>query len=212
MLRRSKGAASLPKDEVRMAGHQRPRRLPAPRGVGLPGRAMPLPAGTTPPDRHLRGHLRLATENNGLVPWCGPAAVALATGHAYADACDLLRRLAPGWYPQEGPVVTAYWRDLLAALRSAGVPLAPVAVPEHRGARRRRPTLLQLLRGEEAPEPGWYLVRVTDHFLLLRVHGFGLATLHDNRHTGALVTGHTHGRRAVTHMARLLGGPLVPER
>jgi hypothetical protein len=38
---------------------------------------------------------------------------------------------------------------------------------------------------------GWYLLRVTDHFLLLRSHGFGLATLHDDHHTGALVTGHT---------------------
>jgi hypothetical protein len=56
---------------------------------------------------------------------------------------------------------------------------------------------------------GWYLLRVTDHFLLLRSHGFGLATLNDNRHTGALVTGHTYGRRHVTHATRLLGGPLA---
>ena len=57
--------------------------------------------------------------------------------------------------------------------------------------------------------PGWYLVRITDHFLLLRSHGFGLPTLHDNRHTGALVSAGTHGRRHVTHAARLLGGPLA---
>ncbi len=200
-----------------MAGHQRPR-VPAPprRGDAASARPTPPPAPTGPPpdrhlpDRHLRGHLRLATENNGVVPWCGPAAVALATGHSYAEACNLLRRLAPGWYPQAEPVVTAYWRDLLAALRCAGVPFAPVAVPGHDGGgAARRPTLLQLLRGEDAPEPGWYLVRVTDHFLLLRVHGFGLATLHDNRHTGDVVTARTHGRRKLTHAARLLGGPLA---
>jgi hypothetical protein len=48
---------------------------------------------------------------------------------------------------------------------------------------------------------------VTDHFLLLNCQGFGLATLHDNRHTAALLSGHTHGRRHVTHLARLPEGP-----
>ena len=56
---------------------------------------------------------------------------------------------------------------------------------------------------------GWYLVRVTGHFLLLRSQGFGFARLHDNRHTGAAPGARAHGRRKVTHAARLLGGPLV---
>ena len=56
---------------------------------------------------------------------------------------------------------------------------------------------------------GWYLVRVTGHFLLLRSQGFGFARLHDNHHTGAALTARTHGRRKVTHVSRLLGGPLV---
>jgi hypothetical protein len=150
-----------------------------------------------------RGHLALAEENGGLTPWCGPAAVALATGLGYRDASELLRRSAPGWYPEEGPIVTAYWRDLLAALRQAGVehevldpmPNAP------------RDSLLRFVRGDVAP--GWYLVRVTDHFLLLRHHGFGLASVYDNRHSGALLSARTHGRRKVTHVARLLGGPLA---
>ncbi|WP_135468335.1 hypothetical protein [Crenalkalicoccus roseus] len=151
----------------------------------------------------LRGHLQLAAENEGCTAWCGPAALALATGRSYAGACDLLRAIAPDWYPPAAPIVTAYWRDLLAALDAAGVPHAPLPLPE------RRPTLLGLVRG--GLPAGWYLLRVTDHFLLLRSLGFGLAALHDNRHTAALVTGRTHGRRKVTHGVRLLRGPsLLP--
>jgi hypothetical protein len=153
-----------------------------------------LPAG-------LRSHDDLAAENEGLAPWCGPAALALATGRDYAEASALLRAAAPAWYPESGPIVTAYWRDLLAALAADGIPHAPLVLPEA------RPSLLRLVR--DGLDPGWYLLRVTDHFLLLRSHGFGLAQLHDNRHTATLLTARTHGRRKVTHAARLLGGPLV---
>jgi len=153
------------------------------------------------PEPALRGHLALLEENRGDTPWCGPAALALATGRSYAAACALLRATAPAWYPAEGPIVTAYWRDLLAALAMAGVGHRPVPLPE------RRSSLLHLVR-QELPE-GWYLIRVTDHFLLLRSHGFGLTTLHDNRHTGAVVSAAAHGRRHVTHAVRLCGGPLA---
>lgn len=151
----------------------------------------------------LRGHLALLEENQGDTPWCGPAALALASGRSYAEAGALLRAVAPAWYPAEGPIVTAYWRDLLGGLEMAGIAHEPVALPE------RRQSLIRFARGGLAP--GWYMVRITDHFLLLRSHGFGLATLHDNRHTGVLVTPRTHGLRHVTHAARLLGGPLVEE-
>jgi hypothetical protein len=149
----------------------------------------------------LRGHLALAQENQGNTPWCGPAALALATGQSYAAACALLRAVAPSCYEPEGPIVTAYWRDLLGGLDHLRIVHATVALPE------RRQSLLTMVR--RGLLVGWYLLRVTDHFLLLRSHGFGLATLHDNRHTGALVTGHTYGRRHVTHATRLLGGPLA---
>ncbi|MDO9712100.1 hypothetical protein [Paracraurococcus lichenis] len=149
----------------------------------------------------LRGHLALLEENLGETPWCGPAALALATGRSYAEAGALLRAVAPPWYPAEGPIVTAYWRDLLDGLRMAGIPHEPMALPE------KRRSLIRFAR--DGLEQGWYLVRITDHFLLLRSHGFGLVTLHDNRHTGVLVTTRTHGLRHVTHAARLLGGPLV---
>lgn len=180
--------------------------LPAP----LPGHghlraalpvALPAPRGRRGAEP--RGHLALAEENDGLTPWCGPAALALATGLRYGEASELLRCSAPGWYPEHGPIVTAYWRDLLTALRAAGIEHA-VLDPSEEAPRH---SLLRFARGDLAP--GWYLVRVTDHFLLLEHHGFGLARVHDNRHSGALLGARTHGRRKVTHVARLLGGPLV---
>ncbi len=151
-----------------------------------------------------RGHLALTAENGGLVPWCGPAAVALATGRSYGAAAEMLRASAPAWYPERGPIVTAYWRDLLAALRHAGVEHEVLdAHPDQP-----RDSLLRFVRGNLAP--GWYLLRVTDHFLLLHHQGFGLAMVHDNRHSGALLGARTHGRRKVTHVARLVAGPLPP--
>ena len=174
----------------------------APLPSALPACA-PLPAPRCGRAAEPRGHLALTAENGGAVPWCGPAAVALATGCSYAEAGDLLRRSAPAWYPAKAPVVTAYWRDLLAALREAGVE-HEVLDPEPDLP---RASLLRFARGRLAP--GWYLLRVTDHFLLLRHHGFGLAMVHDNRHSGALLGARSHGRRKVTHVARLLGGPLV---
>jgi hypothetical protein len=137
--------------------------------AGDPATTRACPAGAAPPAGLLadarpfaafRSHLDLAAENGGLVPWCGPAALALATGRSYAEATAMLRAAAPGWYPAEGPIVTAYWRDLLATLASAGVAHAPHDLPE------KRPTLLRLAR--EGLAAGWYLLRVTDHFLLLR--------------------------------------------
>ena len=148
-----------------------------------------------------RGHLALTAENGGLVPWCGPAALALATGLSYRAASELLRNTAPGWYPETGPIVTAYWRDLLAALEQAGVEYAPLAAPEGPESR-----LMAFARGLE---PGWYLLRVTDHFLLVRSHGFGLAQVYDNRTSGQVLGARTHGRRKVTHAVQLLGGPLL---
>jgi hypothetical protein len=125
----------------------------------------------------------------------------LASGLTCAEADARLRAIAPDWYPAEGAVVTAYWRDLLAVLDQAGVPHLPVPLPDP------RPSLFGLIRDGLAE--GWYLLRVTDHFLLLRSHGFGLATLHDNRHTATVVGHRSFGRRRVTHAARLPAGPAL---
>ena len=126
-------------------------------------------------------------------PW--PPAAAMPKP---ACCCAASRR--PGTRPRGrssppiGATCSARWT-------AVGIPHRPLALPAQRRS------LIRFARDGLAP--GWYLVRVTDHFLLLRSHGFGLATLHDNRHTGVLVSARTHGRRHVTHAARLLGGPLA---
>lgn len=128
--------------------------------------------------------------------------MALATGRSYAGACALLRSLAPERYPAGQEIVTTYWRDLLAGLDRAGIAHAAVPLPEA------APSLLRMVRWHGLAA-GCYLVRVTDHFLLLRSGGFGLAWLHDNHHAGALLTGRLHGRRRVTHLVRLRDVPIL---
>ncbi|MCQ4162761.1 hypothetical protein NON00_22915 [Roseomonas sp. GC11] len=145
-----------------------------------------------------RGPEALAAERGGHLPWCGPAAVALAANRSYAEACALLRQVAPARYPAAGEIVTAYWRDVVAALGLAGVVARPVALPQA------RPTLITLARRHL--EPGLHLVRVTGHFLLLRRHGFGLAEVEDNRLAGAVLSPRAHGLCRVTHAARLEAG------
>ena len=68
-----------------------------------------------------RTHLDLRAENGGHAPWCGPAAIALATGLAYAEACRLLHAVCPERYPEPDGVVAAWWRDLVEALRRHGL-------------------------------------------------------------------------------------------
>ncbi|MBO1074948.1 hypothetical protein [Roseomonas marmotae] len=144
---------------------------------------------------------RLTRERGGSPGWCGPAAIALAAGCGYADACQMLRKVAPERYLAQPDIITAYWRDVVAALRLAGLPAEPVPV-EKRGAR--GPTLLTLAR-RGGLEPGLYLVRVTGHFLLLTLRGFGRAHVHDNRLSGAVLSTRSHGLCRVTHLARLPG-------
>ncbi|ONG53387.1 hypothetical protein BKE38_12300 [Pseudoroseomonas deserti] len=152
----------------------------------------PLP----PQEAGRRSAEALAAERGGNLGWCGPAAVALAGGTSYAMACALLRAVAPQRYAPEGEIVTAYWRDVVQALAELGVVAErlPLTAP--------RPTLLGLAR-RSGLAPGLYLVRVTGHFLLLRLQGFGLAEVNDNRLSNAVLTARTHGRCRVTHVARL---------
>lgn len=161
---------------------------------------MPQPFPDPEHEAGRRGAEALAAERGGYLPWCGPAAIALASGCSYAEACNLLRAASPPHYPATGEIITAYWRDVVAALDMAGVRCSPLSLsgfplPE-------RPTLLGLAR-RGGLEPGLYLVRVTGHFLLLRLHGFGLAQVHDNRLSSAVLSTRTHGLCRVTHVARL---------
>ncbi len=139
-----------------------------------------------------------AGERGGCAPWCGPATVATAAGVTYASACDLLARTAPERYPPEQEIVTAWWRDLIGALNLAGVRTEPYPVEG-------RPSLMQAVR-HGLPE-GWWLARVTDHFCLLEIARRGQARVYDNRLHAAPLGARTHGRRRLTHLARVPAPP-----
>lgn len=161
---------------------------------------MPLDAGF---DFVSRTHLDLLRENGGRFPWCGPAALALAAGLSCTEACALLRQVDPVRYPAEAEIVITYWRDLLEALRHTGTAWEVLDV--RIGAARSWPRLTGFIR--RASEPGWYLLRVTDHFLLLHLRASGLALVHDNRHTAVPAALCAYRHRRVTHAVRLHGAP-----
>lgn len=140
-----------------------------------------------------------AGERGGYAPWCGPTAVAHAAGLGYAAACGLLTRISPERYPPGQEIITAWWSDLLAAIRIAGAPVQVEPVTD-------RPTLCRF--GRTLPA-GWWLVRVTGHFLLLHVAPEGVRVF-DNRLHGERLSAATHGRRRVTHAALLPNGPRPP--
>lgn len=156
------------------------------------------PAANDDRPRRLRRPEDFEGERGGHAPWCGPAAVATAAGLSYASACDLLGRVAPDRYPPGQEIVTTWWRDLLGALDRLGIAAEPHPVAG-------RPTLCRAVR--EGLPPGWWLARVTDHFCLLRVARAGgraaRAEVFDNRLHAAPLGARTHGRRRVTHLARV---------
>lgn len=159
---------------------------------------MKLAASNDDRPRRLRRPEEFAGERGGHAPWCGPAAVATAAGVTYASACELLARVAPERYPPGREIVTAWWRDLVAALNLAGAPAEPRKVEG-------TPTLSRVVR-EGLPE-GWWLARVTDHFCLLEVARRGTARVYDNRLHAAPLSARAHGRRRVTHLARVPAPP-----
>lgn len=156
------------------------------------------PAIPDPPLPRLPRPEDFAGERGGHTPWCGPAAVATAAGLTYAGACALLVRIAPDRYPPGEEIVTTWWRDLLGALAHLGIVAEPRTVQG-------RPTLCRAVR-DGLPQ-GWWLARVTDHFCLLRVAGPGQAEVFDNRHHAAPLSARVHGRRRVTHLARVPAPP-----
>lgn len=149
-------------------------------------------------DRRLRRPEDFAGERGGYAPWCGPAVVATAAGVSYASACELLGRVAPERYPPGQEIVTAWWRDLIGALGQAGIAAETRPVEG-------RPTLSRAVK-DGLPE-GWWLTRVTDHFCLLKVARRGQAEVYDNRLHAAPLSARTHGRRRVSHLARLPAPP-----
>ena len=152
------------------------------------------PAANDDRPRRMRRPEDFAGERGGHAPWCGPAAVATAAGLSYASACALLARIAPDRYAPGQEIVTSWWRDLIGALDLAGIAAEPHPVAG-------RPSLSRAVR-DGLPE-GWWLARVTDHFCLLRVARTGKADVFDNRLHAAPLGARSHGRRRLTHLARL---------
>lgn len=150
----------------------------------MPHRALPA---RTPDD--------FTGERGGFAPWCGPTVLAQAAGLSYAGACALLQSARPGHYPDGEEIVTAFWSDLLLSLDLARVAAEALPVAG-------RPTLCALARGLAN---GWWLLRVTNHFLLLHVED-GAARVFDNRLHGAPLSARSHGRCRVTHLAWLPDG------
>jgi hypothetical protein len=156
------------------------------------------PAAQDDRPKRMRRPEDFAGERGGYAPWCGPAALATAAGLSYAAACALLAAVAPERYAPGQEIVTSWWRDLVSALGKVGLAVQPHPVAG-------QPTLCRVVR-HGLPE-GWWLARVTDHFCLLHLaRGSGgrmQARVFDNRLHAAPLGGRTHGRRRVTHLARL---------
>jgi hypothetical protein len=154
-------------------------------------------------------------------PWCGPSAVAMMTGRTYGEVEEDLRRVmsirATPYEKrrkalQQARLSTTWWHDLLTTARDLGAPTEPAFSSGNPDGRLPRVLASATLAGLVTRHlaPGWYLVRVTNHFVLLRVAGLRQAWLYDNVSTavpsGTRAFG---GRKRVSHVVRITGGPLV---
>lgn len=169
----------------------------------------------------IRTHGQLRDEA-GAHPWCGPSAVALITGLTYREVEDAIRaRMAKAWCPrrrrQAGRprLTTTWWDDLIAVCRERGAAMTPTSID---AARDDGAILYALPRATLAGivgrlSTGWYLARVTNHFLLLRVERGRGAWLFDNvTLTRAGVPAGIRafgGRRRITHLMQITSGPLL---
>jgi hypothetical protein len=154
----------------------------------------------------------------GATPWCGPSAVALVTGLTYPEAERRIRAASVtpsrprGRYKPGRRLTITYWPDLVLAaaraLSGSADPLRDVQVFQARRGRLTYPTLTGFAREQRQAGPGWFLVRVTGHFIVLHVRARGEALVFDNAATGKPVSA-CGARKRVTHAARVLAGPLV---
>lgn len=130
--------------------------------------------------------------------WCGPTLVAMAADVSYGSAVAMIRAVDPEHSMNRAePMRTTVWGHLVAALRGAGMFVGEDLLPLRRPTAG-WPTLSTLAR---SVEPGLYMVRVTNHFLLMQVTPDG-ATILDN-HGGArcVRSKAARSRRRVTHCA-----------
>jgi len=114
----------------------------------------------------LRPDARAATPSG---PWCGPTVVARLTGESYANIEKGYNQINPKY--TIGKITTTWAADTFALLHRyhvTSVVLDPWEVlcrnPNPRATRRTVPTLTRILNNLE---PGWFIVTVPGHIMLV---------------------------------------------
>lgn len=139
----------------------------------------------------------LHAERGGGRMWCGPTLVALVAGVSYERAEALIRAADPKHSLNRAPVMRGTsWRHLVLALGQAGF-----RVGEYQLLARRGPSLLRIARMLPI---GLFMIRVTNHFLLLKVTEEGIQVIDNHGDARSVFSGAARNRRRVTHCAVIL--------
>ena len=142
----------------------------------------------------------LHAEMGGGRMWCGPTLVALVAGVSYERAEALIRAADPEHSLNRAPVMRGTaWPHLVLALGQAGFRVGEYRLPNK--APRSRPSLLRIARMLPI---GLFMIRVTNHFLLLRVTKEGIQVIDNQGDARSVSSRAARNRRRVTHCAMIL--------
>ena len=143
----------------------------------------------------------LHAERGGGRMWCGPTLVALVAGVSYERAEALIRAADPEHSLNRAPVMCGTaWPHLVLALGQAGFRVGEDRLP-NKAPGGRWPSLLRIARTLPI---GLFMIRVTNHFLLLRVTKEGIQVIDNNGDARSVFSGAARNRRRVTHCAMIL--------
>ena len=143
----------------------------------------------------------LRAEKGGGHMWCGPTLVALAAGVSYERAEALIRAADPEHSLNLAPVMRrTAWPHLVLALYRAGFRVGEDRLP-NKAPGGRWPSLLRIARTLPI---GLFMIRVTNHFLLLRVTEEGIQVIDNQGEARSVFSDAARNRRRVTHCAVIL--------
>ena len=143
----------------------------------------------------------LHAERGGGRMWCGPTLVALVAGVSYERAEALIRAADPKHSLNRAPVMRGtHWRHLVLALGQAGFRVGEYRLL-NKAPGRRGPSLLRIARMLPI---GLFMIRVTNHFLLLRVTEEGIQVIDNHGDARSVSSRAARNRRRVTHCAMIL--------
>ena len=143
----------------------------------------------------------LHAERGGGRMWCGPTLVALVAGVSYERAEALIRGADPEHSLNRAPVMRGtHWRHLVLALVRAGFRVGEYQL-SNTAPGGRRPSLLRIARMLPI---GLFMIRVTNHFLLLRVTKEGIQVIDNHGDARSVSSRAARNRRRVTHCAMIL--------